>query len=450
MKRHEEYKDSGVEWLKVVPKHWEVTPLKRFVAINSEVLSEATSPDFDFLYIDIGNVNEGGIIAIPERVRFGQAPSRARRIIRQGDTIISTVRTYLKAIAFMQDQAHDLIASTGFAVLSPYRKTLPKYIFYLVQSHTFINQVSANSYGVNYPAITPGQLGNLKLAITRDRKEQEAIVAFLDRKLTDIDRFIANKERLIALLKEQKAAIINRAVTKGIDQDVPMKPSGIEWLGEIPAHWKPLRVKFLLTSMEQGWSPQCEERLKNVNEWGVLKVGCVNHYIFNETEHKALPSNLAPKTQYEIKVGDILISRANTRELVGSLAYVEKVSPHLLLCDKLYRVRLRERIFPAFFVHALSSLPSRLQIELGASGASGSMQNISQDVIKNLWIAVPPIQEQTEILSYISKRILGIHKTICRTEREIELIKEFRTTLISDVVTGKIDVRTAIREETPV
>ena len=187
MKRYEEYKDSELEWLKAVPKHWEIVPLKRFVTINREVLSEATSPDFDFLYIDIGNVDERGIIAVPERVRFEQAPSRARRIIKQGDTIISTVRTYLKAIAFIQDRAHNLIASTGFAVLSPYGKTLPRYILYLVQSHTFINQVSANSYGVNYPAITPGQLGNLKLAITRDRKEQEAIVAFLDRKLADIE-----------------------------------------------------------------------------------------------------------------------------------------------------------------------------------------------------------------------------------------------------------------------
>src|SRR5690606_21276924 len=130
------------------------------------------------------------------------------------------------------------------------------------------------------------------------------------------------------------------AVTKGLDPDAPMKDSGIEWLGEVPAHWSITRVKRIISSIDQGWSPQCEGfPALDDDSWGVLKVGCVNGGVFNPMENKALPDSLRPEIELTIREGDLLISRANTRELVGRAAVAERNFPNLLLCDKLYRLR---------------------------------------------------------------------------------------------------------------
>jgi len=118
------------------------------------------------------------------------------------------------------------------------------------------------------------------------------------------------------------------------------KDSGVEWLGEIPAHWKTKRVKHCLKLIEQGWSPSCENRIAEDDEWGVLKVGCVNGAEFNPDENKALPADLEPCQELEIKPGDVLMSRANTRELLGSTSVIKSVRPRLLLCDKLYRLKV--------------------------------------------------------------------------------------------------------------
>lgn len=235
MKRYPKYKDSGVEWLVEIPEHWDLLPLKRFITINRQTLNEDTSPEYEIEYIDIGNVDERGIIDVLQKMKFENAPSRARRVVKQNDTIISTVRTYLKAITFISENKNNLIASTGFAVLTPKKNTFPKYLTYLISSHFFVNQISADSKGVNYPAITSVELGRLKIAVTNLIEEQKTIARFLDRKLEQIGHFISNKQRLIELLKEQKTAIANRAVTKGLNPHAPMKPSDIQWLAEIPA-----------------------------------------------------------------------------------------------------------------------------------------------------------------------------------------------------------------------
>ena len=163
--------------------------------------------------------------------------------VHPGDTIISTVRTYLKAIAFVEDNAEDLIVSTGFATLTPETVALPKFLWRVVQSDCFVDAVVAHSEGVGYPAITPSNLASLPVWLP-PLAEQRAIAAFLDRETARLDALIAKKERLLALLAEKRAALISHAVTKGLDPGAPMRDSGVTWLGEIPAHWevKPLGV----------------------------------------------------------------------------------------------------------------------------------------------------------------------------------------------------------------
>jgi type I restriction enzyme S subunit len=167
----------------------------------------------------------------------------------------------------------------------------------------------------------------------------------------------------------------------------------------------------------------------------------VNHGTFAPSENKALPSEFEPQTRYTLKKGDLLISRANTRKLVGSAAVVQQDYPMLLLCDKLYRTTFPAGISPDFVMLFLSSDVVREQIELGATGASQSMQNIGQDTIKELSIALPSSGEMKAILSWLKEFLGKISSTIQKSVDAIELLQERRTALISATVTGKIDVR---------
>jgi type I restriction enzyme S subunit len=179
LKPYPAYKDSGVPWLGQVPEHWELKPLKRLVRLNASVLPDTTPADYEFRYIDIGTVGTGFPTREPQRLRFGNAPSRARRVLHMGVTIISTVRTYLKAVYYVDKDAEALVCSTGFAVLTPGPSTQPKYVSYLVQSNTFTDRVTAESVGTAYPAIAEGRLGSFYVPVP-PLPEQTAIVRFLD------------------------------------------------------------------------------------------------------------------------------------------------------------------------------------------------------------------------------------------------------------------------------
>ncbi|EGD59096.1 type I restriction-modification methylase S subunit [Novosphingobium nitrogenifigens DSM 19370] len=280
--------------------------------------------------------------------------------------------------------------------------------------------------------------------------EQEAIAGFLDREVGKIDRLAAEQERLIALLKEKRQAVISHAVTKGLNPNAPLKDSGIEWLCQIPAHWEVVRIKHVVVTIEQGWSPQCDATpADGPEQWGVLKVGCVNGDRFNASENKALPDDLEPLPELSLRAGDLLISRANTRELVGSAALVEQDHDHLLLCDKLYRLRLQTSVAsPEFLTLFLRSSMVRGQIEIAASGASSSMLNIGQSVILEMALPLPPLGEQGEIATWILKCREQIEALINDAQSAITLLQERRAALISAAVTGKIDVRAAAANTT--
>lgn len=210
-------KPSGIEWLGEVPAHWELKPLKRWGRLNTSTLGEKTNPDFEFRYVDIGSVQTGRLAKELERIRFESAPSRARRVLRRGDTIISTVRTYLKAIWYVSEDADDLIASTGFAVLTPSKSVEPEYLGYVIQSSAFVNRVAANSIGIAYPAISETVLGCLPVALPPTVDEQQAIVAHIKTESAPLDDAITRAEQEIKLIREYRDRLIADVVTGQID-----------------------------------------------------------------------------------------------------------------------------------------------------------------------------------------------------------------------------------------
>ena len=221
------------------------------------------------------------------------------------------------------------------------------------------------------------------------------------------------------------------------------KDSGVEWLGEIPAHWEVERIRHVVRRIEQGWSPECENREAGEDEWGVLKAGCVNRGLFIESEHKALPSGLEPIPDLEIAAGDLLMSRASgSRELVGSVAVVPRCRPRLLLCDKLFRLHVgAERADRRFLALAMNSRIARWQIDVSLSGGSGLANNIAQQVVKNLIVSLPTPNEQEAITAFLDRETARIDALVAKVRDAIDRLNELRTALISAAVTGKIDVR---------
>jgi type I restriction enzyme S subunit len=214
------------------------------------------------------------------------------------------------------------------------------------------------------------------------------------------------------------------------------KYSGVEWLGEVPDHWALVPIKRVLQSIEQGWSPQCEATTAEPGEWGVLKVGCVNGGKFNAQENKALPAELTPDERLAIRRGDVLVSRANTRELVGSVAIAERDYFNLLLCDKLYRLRVNASLCnPAFLARYLGGASARSMIEMSATGASSSMLNIGQSAISNMPLALPSAAEQEALIRFLDLETAKIDALISEQQLLIELLQEKRQAVISHAVT---------------
>ena len=300
------------------------------------------------------------------------------------------------------------------------------------------------------PSLSEGDQAILRMALPPDQ-DQKAIVAFLNLETAKIDDLIAEQELLVGLLEEKRQAVISHAVTKGFDPTASMKDSGVDWLGDVPEQWEVKRIKYVTESLDQGWSPQCEGYpAEDPNTWGVLKVGCVNGGNFNPEENKTLPENLDPVPALSLRAGDVLISRANTRELVGSAAAVPADFPRLMLCDKLYRVRLIEcEYLPRLLAYFLGSDAARGQIEIAAGGASSSMLNISQGAILDLSIPIPPLTEQHRILTFLGGELSLNEELTVESIRAIGLLKERRAALISAAVTGKIDVRGLVADASP-
>lgn len=206
-------KGSGIAWLGDVPKHWKILRLKNVASVITDTLSEKTNPDFEFDYVDISSVTQEQGILKTERFKFSNAPSRARRKVQAGDIIISTVRTYLRAIAVISKENENIIASTGFAVV---RSKQFSYVAYVMSSHSFISMVSTLSTGVSYPAITSNKLLRIHIAFPPE-EDQQAIVAYLDKKCAEIDELVARQEQIIEKLKELKTSTIAHVVTGKVD-----------------------------------------------------------------------------------------------------------------------------------------------------------------------------------------------------------------------------------------
>ena len=423
------YKPSGVPWLGDVPEHWEVEALKRCCRINSETLAEDTNPDYQFDYLDISCAGTGFLVDSPENIRFGDAPSRARRVMRRRDTALSTVRTYLKAMYYLDSDWPDLIASTGFAVLRPHCEVHPPFLGYYLRNESFVDQVTANSVGTAYPAIAETKLAGLSIALP-PLSEQAAIVRYLDYVDRRIHRYINAKRKLIALLEEEKQAIVNRAVTRGLDPNVRLKPSGVEWLGDVPEHWEVGRAKFFYREADERSTTGTEELMS------------VSHITGVTPRKKSVTMFLAESnTGYKLcRPGDIVI---NTMWAYMAALGVARQNGLVSPSYGVYRPLNTECLSHDYVDSLLRTEAYRTNYLIRSTGITSSRLRLYPESFLDISLLCPPSIEQTAIVEYLQRATADIDAAITRALRQIELLQEYRTRLIADVVTGKLDVREA-------
>ena len=436
---YESYKDSGVEWLGEIPEHWESLKVKYSADILRGKFTHRPRNDPNFYdgqhpFIQTGDVANANKFITEYTQTLNDNGYEVSKEFPAG-TLVMTIAANIGDIAILDFNACFPDSIVGFL---PSKQTEIFFLYYLFTSmkqQLLTTAVLNTQLNLNIERIS-----NQFTAIP-PLEEQKTIARFLDYKTKQIDALIAKKEALLEKLDEKRTALISHAVTKGLDATVPMKDSGIEWLGDIPEHWLMTRLRFLVSKIEQGWSPSCHNQPAEANEWGVLKAGCVNGETFDENENKTLPDELEPKYQYEVRHGDILMSRANTKELLGSAAIAINPCRKLILCDKLYRLSAKENVDRKYLIRLLRSFIARFQYERDATGSSGSMQNIGQDTIKDLILPFPSLDKQKEIAEYLDRKTAEIDGQKEKIQQAIALLKEYRTALITNAVTGKIDVR---------
>lgn len=264
--------------------------------------------------------------------------------------------------------------------------------------------------------------------------EQQAIANFLDDKLAQIDEYIAKKQRIIELLKEQKTVIINQAVTKGINPDVPMKYSGVEWLGEIPEHWEVKKIKRFLKSYRYGIS----DSIRGEGEFKVLTMGNIQDgkVLIPEIGNlESVPEELI------LEYSDLLFNRTNSLDLVGKVGIFKgSKEDKISFASYLVRLKVNNDTNPVYLNFLLNSY-GLLNVARQRALVSLNQVNLNPTIYCQLTIPLPPTSEQQEIVSFIEKKSEKIERSLTVIEKEIKLIQEYRTTLISETVTGKIDVR---------
>lgn len=425
---YEKYKPSGIDWLGEIPDGWEVKRLKDVISSNEKSLSNNEDSFFEIKYIDISNVGTDKLNDKPEVFYFQDAPSRARRIPRKNDVILSTVRTYLKAVYFFENIEENTICSTGFSVLTP-KRILPRFLKYSVIGENFIDNVIKFSKGVSYPAINDSELTALPLFLP-NKQTQTAIADYLDQHTALIDKKIELLKAKKQSYTQLKQTLINEVVTKGLDTTVEMKDSGKEWIGQIPKHWEVKRFKEICYKNQTGGTPSTtkSELFLGNNVWVTIA---------DISEDKFVSDSKLKLTDEAIKEANIPITPKNSliysfKLTLGKIAFAQS---DLYTNEALISILPNKKIDLNYFYYMLPKF-----LFLSATENIYGAKMLNQRLIANTLLVVPPKSEQISIANYLDEKTHKIDQIIKKIDTNIFALQEFRKTLINDTVTGKIKV----------
>jgi type I restriction enzyme S subunit len=431
---YSETRDSGLPWLGDIPAHWEI---KR----NGSLFQQRNAvgePDWPILEVSLRTgvrIREFG----STKRKQVMSDKAKYKCATKGDFVYNMMRMWQGAAGIAPV---DGLVSPAYVVAKPLPHTNPAYFASLFRTDDYLAEIDAFSRGIvkDRNRLYWDQFKQIPTPCP-PANEQAAIARFLAWATNRLDRAIGAKRRIIALLQEQKQAIIHRAVTRGLNPSVPLKDSGIPWLGEIPVHWEVLALKRVLSRLvdcEHKTAPFVQQSNYRVVRTSAVRNGllrwsgtyCTSAKAFTEWTQRAVP-----------EAGDVIF----TREAPAGEACIIPEDARVCLGQRTVLMKPQRGIYDSqFLVHMIYAGPPRQLIELTCQGSTVSHFNM--DDIGWMKILAPPLSEQIEIIAKVTELTEAPFLVIDKTEREITLLREYRTRLIADVVTGKLDVREMAKE----
>lgn len=417
MKKYDSYKDSGIEWIGEIPSHWEVATVGRLTNLGrGRVISS----------IEISE-NQGNYPVYSSQTENNGIMGKLNTYDFEGKYVTWTTDGANAGTVFYREGRFNCTNVCGTIQPKNWDQINLTYLPYYLN----IGTKSYVRLDIN-PKLMNNMMAKIPLLIP-PYTEQTAIANFLDRKTSEIDEIIADKKRLLELYEEEKTAIINQAVTKGLDPNVPMKDSGIEWFGEIPEHWEVKKINWTFENIGSGTTPKADNQLYyydgNIN-W--LLTGDLNDGEIYDTSKKITQKAIDDYSTLRVYPAESIVM-AMYGATIGKLGMLKIETTVNQACCVLSKPIYFDNKF-AFYV-LLAARPEIINMSYG-----GGQPNISQELIKSFRVPVPPISEQQSIVNHIESECSKIDFKKARTEELIELLTEYRTALISEAVTGKIKV----------
>lgn len=447
-KRYERYKDSGIELIENIPEHWDFKRLKYLARINpnkSEI--RQTLPNAEVTFVPMEKIISTGVIDYSltntiENLIGGYTYFKDQDIIIAKVTPcfengnIAIAEGLLNGIGFGTTELHVIRCKSDVS---------NRFLFYCFQSDEFKRKGVSEMYGVaGLKRIPTDFVLNYRIQLPKII-EQNQIAKFLDKKTSEIDSLIADKEKLIELLQEKRQAIISEVVTKGLNPDVKMKDSGIEWIGEIPEHWDKTFIKYIVDNKKDSivdgpFGSSINVSTDYVDETEgvpIVRTVNINDDIFIEEDLKFLRfEKFYELTRHAVYPGDILFSKVGT---IGNVcifpSYLEK---GILSTTGSCKISVnKEKVFNRFLVYMLLTMKKHFKML-----ASSNVQPfLNMTTIKNVALPLPDLNEQNIIVSYLDKKVDEQNSIISSIRVQVDKLKEYRQAIISEAVTGKIDVR---------
>jgi type I restriction enzyme S subunit len=449
MRRYDSYKDSGVEWIGEIPEGWEVKKIKHRCYVKGRVgWNGLKSSEFltrGYSYLITGTDFKNDAIDWENCYHIDQARYEEDPFIQlQNEDLLITKDGTIGKLAVVTELDKPACLNSGiFVVRSLNPDFSTRYLFWVLKSNSFTKFNDYTSYGSTIQHLYQNVFVDFSFSFP-SISEQTAIASFLDHKTAEIDQLIANKEKLIALYEEEKTAIINRAVTRGLDPAIKTRPSGVDWLGDIPEHWEVKKVKFLLKEKKGALKTGpfgSQLKTSDLNPFGEYKVYTQRNVLDNDYskgDDRIDNEKFNSLKEFEVFPDDILVT---TRGTIGKCSIFPLNATRGVLHPCLIRIQIDRNQVEAKFITSYFNRTSFFLENVKLESNSTIIDVIYGYTLKEIAIPTPPLSEQTAIVAQIETECARLDTIIAKFKKQIELSKEYRTTLISEVVTGKIDVR---------
>ena len=436
MKHYPEYKESGVEWIREIPSHWRVKRLKYIAKIVASYVDKHINPD----EIQVNLCNYTDVYyheKIDSSIDFMRGSCNQdeyeRSVIKKGDIIITKDSESADDIGvptFIQEELTNVVCGYHLSMIKPLKEIDEGFLFRFIQSNQTGRYFEVNSTGITRFSLGNSVIENL-FTLLPPLSEQTQIAAFLDHKTRQIDELLRIKERRIALLQEQRTALINQAVTKGLDPNAEMKPSGMEWIGEIPAHWKVINTKYLFRLVTEPAPQNNDYELLSI----YTSIGVKPRKELEERGNRATTTD----GYWLVKKGDFIVNKLLAwMGAIGLSDYEGVTSPAY---DILRKTRpLNER----FYEYLLRCGLYFTEFKKRSRGIMEVRLRLYFDQFGQIPLVFPPVDEQDKIVNFLDHKTKQIDELISAEGQKIGLLKEYRQSLISEAVTGKIDVRNEV------